>query len=39
ALDTVTAGPLTHARTATTLPALPSEVRLRAVKHRPERVT
>ncbi|MUT94070.1 alkaline shock response membrane anchor protein AmaP, partial [Streptomyces sp. Z38] len=24
---------------ATALPALPSEVRLRAVKHRPERVT
>ncbi|MEU0771741.1 alkaline shock response membrane anchor protein AmaP [Streptomyces albogriseolus] len=39
ALDTFTAGPLTHARDAAALPALPSEVRLRAVKHRPERVT
>ncbi|MFJ8186401.1 alkaline shock response membrane anchor protein AmaP [Streptomyces sp. NPDC096105] len=39
ALDTLTAGPLTHAREATGLPALPAEVRLRAVKHRPERVT
>lgn len=39
ALDTFTAGPLTHARTSAGLPELPSEVRLRAVKHRPERVT
>ncbi len=39
ALDAFTAGPLTHARESTGLQALPAEFRLRAVKHRPERVT
>ncbi|MGA5127235.1 alkaline shock response membrane anchor protein AmaP [Streptomyces pseudogriseolus] len=39
ALGAFTAGPLTHARESTGLNALPAEVRLRAVKHRPERVT
>ncbi|MEU5183727.1 alkaline shock response membrane anchor protein AmaP [Streptomyces longwoodensis] len=32
-------GPLAHARDAAALPALPAEVRLRAVSHKAERVT
>ncbi|MEU0045364.1 alkaline shock response membrane anchor protein AmaP [Streptomyces werraensis] len=39
ALDAFTAGPLAHARDSTGLPDLTAEVRLRAVKHHPERVT
>ncbi|MEV0690174.1 alkaline shock response membrane anchor protein AmaP [Streptomyces sp. NPDC050388] len=39
ALDTLTTGALTHAREAAGLAALPAEVRLRAVKHRAERVS
>ncbi|MEW2073571.1 alkaline shock response membrane anchor protein AmaP [Streptomyces sp. NPDC012403] len=38
-LRSLTKGPLTHARNSTGLPTLPTETRLRAVKHRPERVT
>ncbi|MEX0174164.1 alkaline shock response membrane anchor protein AmaP [Streptomyces sp. LMG1-1-1.1] len=39
ALTTLSARALAHARTATGLPALPTEARLRAVKHRARRVT
>ncbi|MGW2648190.1 alkaline shock response membrane anchor protein AmaP [Streptomyces sp. NPDC001393] len=39
ALNEFTAGALTHARRSARLPSLPAEVRLRAVKHRAERVT
>ncbi|WP_375231989.1 alkaline shock response membrane anchor protein AmaP [Streptomyces sp. NWU339] len=39
ALDTLTTGALTHAREAAGLATLPAEVRLRAVKHRAERVS
>ncbi|NEC25493.1 alkaline shock response membrane anchor protein AmaP [Streptomyces sp. SID8111] len=39
ALDALTAGALTHARESAGLAALPSEVRLRAVKHGAERVS
>ncbi|MGV4985174.1 alkaline shock response membrane anchor protein AmaP [Streptomyces sp. NPDC001709] len=39
ALNTFTAQALTHARESTRLTSLPAEVRLRAVKHRAERVT
>jgi hypothetical protein len=39
ALDDFTARPLRHARESASLAALPAEVRLRAVRHRAERVT
>ncbi|MEV6837528.1 alkaline shock response membrane anchor protein AmaP [Streptomyces sp. NPDC051133] len=39
ALETFTAGSLAHARESAGLAALPAEVRLRAVRHRAERVT
>ncbi|MFD6322292.1 alkaline shock response membrane anchor protein AmaP [Streptomyces sp. NPDC058442] len=39
ALETLTTGALTHAREAAGLTTLPAEVRLRAVKHRAERVS
>ncbi|WYB38774.1 alkaline shock response membrane anchor protein AmaP [Streptomyces sp. GD-15H] len=39
ALNTLTTGALAHAREAAGLTTLPAEVRLRAVKHRPERVS
>ncbi|MFJ5830533.1 alkaline shock response membrane anchor protein AmaP [Streptomyces sp. NPDC093089] len=39
ALTTLSTQALAHARTATGLPALPTEARLRAVKHRARRVT
>ena len=39
ALTDFTTGPLTRARDSAGLPALPAEVRLRAVKHRAERVS
>jgi hypothetical protein len=39
ALQALIKGPLTHARTSAGLATLPTEARLRAVKHRPERVT
>ncbi|WP_081236355.1 alkaline shock response membrane anchor protein AmaP [Streptomyces viridosporus] len=39
ALHALTTGALTHARDSAGLAALPSEVRLRAVKHRAERVS
>ncbi|MEV6052477.1 alkaline shock response membrane anchor protein AmaP [Streptomyces sp. NPDC052107] len=39
ALTEFTAEALTHARQSARLPSLPAEVRLRAVKHRAERVT
>jgi hypothetical protein len=38
-LDDLTAGALTHARTSAGLAALPAEVRLRAARHRAERVS
>ncbi|MFE9775887.1 alkaline shock response membrane anchor protein AmaP [Streptomyces sp. NPDC005931] len=38
-LDALTTGPLTHARDSARLPGLPTEVRLRGVRHRAERVT
>ncbi|MFI8087810.1 alkaline shock response membrane anchor protein AmaP [Streptomyces sp. NPDC086080] len=39
ALHTLTTGVLAHARESTGLATLPTEARLHAVKHRPERVT
>lgn len=39
ALATLTAGALAHARASAALPALPTEVRLRGVRHRAERVS
>ncbi|GHG01346.1 alkaline shock response membrane anchor protein AmaP [Streptomyces zaomyceticus] len=39
ALTTLSAQALAHARTSTGLPALPTEARLRAVKHRARRVS
>ncbi|MDV5144764.1 alkaline shock response membrane anchor protein AmaP [Streptomyces sp. SBC-4] len=39
ALSTLSTEALAHARTSTGLPALPTEARLRAVKHRARRVT
>ncbi|MEU9355236.1 alkaline shock response membrane anchor protein AmaP [Streptomyces griseoloalbus] len=39
ALDALTTGPLTHTRESAGLTTLPTEVRLRGVKHRPGRVT
>lgn len=39
ALRTLTTGALTHARDSTGLPTLPTEARLKATKHPPERVT
>ncbi|WP_329624197.1 alkaline shock response membrane anchor protein AmaP [Streptomyces sp. NBC_01255] len=39
ALNTLSTEALAHARTSTGLPALPTEARLRAVKHRARRVT
>lgn len=39
ALDTLGSQALAHARTSTGLAALPTEARLRAVKHRAKRVT
>ncbi|WP_338497275.1 alkaline shock response membrane anchor protein AmaP [Streptomyces sp. SJL17-4] len=39
ALTTLSTQALAHARTSTGLPALPTEARLRAVKHRARRVT
>ncbi|CAM5241620.1 alkaline shock response membrane anchor protein AmaP [Streptomyces hirsutus] len=39
ALDTLTTGALAHARESAGLATLPSEVRLRAVKHHAERVS
>ncbi|MFF5157269.1 alkaline shock response membrane anchor protein AmaP [Streptomyces sp. NPDC000348] len=38
-LESLTRGPLTHARNATGRTALPTEARLHTTKHRPERVT
>ncbi|GGV79067.1 alkaline shock response membrane anchor protein AmaP [Streptomyces griseoloalbus] len=38
-LHALTTGPLTHARDSAGVTVLPTEVRLRGVKHRPERVT
>ncbi|MGW0915611.1 alkaline shock response membrane anchor protein AmaP [Streptomyces sp. NPDC002784] len=38
-LNDLTAGPLTHARRSAGLAALPTEVRLKAAKHRAERVS
>ncbi|MFE2280503.1 alkaline shock response membrane anchor protein AmaP [Streptomyces sp. NPDC059454] len=38
-LQSLTRGPLTHARDSAGLATLPTETRLQAVKHRPERVT
>ncbi|OSP41357.1 hypothetical protein B7767_21395 [Streptomyces sp. 13-12-16] len=39
ALRALAKGPLTHARASTGHPTLPTEARLQAVKHHPERVT
>ncbi|GAB2884744.1 alkaline shock response membrane anchor protein AmaP [Streptomyces deserti] len=39
ALHELTSGPLTHARDAAGLASLPAEVRMRGVRHRPERVS
>ncbi|MFF8274534.1 alkaline shock response membrane anchor protein AmaP [Streptomyces lateritius] len=39
ALNSLTSDALAHARTSTGLPALPTEARLRAVKHRARRVS
>ncbi|MFF8605421.1 alkaline shock response membrane anchor protein AmaP [Streptomyces sp. NPDC015346] len=39
ALDSLTTDALAHARTSTGLPALPTEARLRAVRHRARRVS